>query len=73
MLEGRQPLALAHLANHPGPDMKPNVMIASFTVNFLDALRDQEAAGLRAYLPNMAFRQQVERQELLKEVGGMGL
>jgi hypothetical protein len=31
MLEGRNPLAMAHYANHPGPGSVPNAIIASFT------------------------------------------
>jgi hypothetical protein len=31
MLEGRNPLAMAHYANHPGPGSVPNAVIASFT------------------------------------------
>lgn len=31
MLEGRNPLAMAHYANHPAPGQVPNAVIASFT------------------------------------------
>lgn len=29
-LEGRHPLAVAHLVNHPPPDTEPNVLLAPF-------------------------------------------
>ena len=80
MLEGRNPIALAHYANHPPPGSVPNAMIASFA--FRPAGCSQQgssssgidgAAGepwLRAYVPNINYKFQCSREDLLSQVGG---
>ncbi|GAB4813076.1 hypothetical protein N2152v2_000122 [Parachlorella kessleri] len=47
LLEARNPLALAHFANHPAAGTLPNVMVAAF-----DFKAPGDAPQLRAYLPN---------------------
>ncbi|XP_016647314.1 PREDICTED: uncharacterized protein LOC103321084 isoform X2 [Prunus mume] len=48
ILEGRNPLALAHFANHPAKDMAPNVMICPYDF----PLTENE---MRVYIPNVVF------------------
>lgn len=48
VLERRNPLALAHFANHPAQGMDPNVMICPYDF----PLTEKE---MRAYIPNISF------------------
>ncbi|PQP93331.1 uncharacterized protein Pyn_33379 [Prunus yedoensis var. nudiflora] len=47
ILEGRNPLALAHFANHPAKDMAPNVQCP-----YDFPLTENE---MRVYIPNVVF------------------
>ncbi|KAK9838450.1 hypothetical protein WJX81_000079 [Elliptochloris bilobata] len=51
-LERRNPLALGHMANHPGRDDVPNVMIAAFDY---DVPGGSAAPRRRPYLPTQRF------------------
>ncbi|XWS63302.1 hypothetical protein CRYUN_Cryun06bG0083700 [Craigia yunnanensis] len=48
ILECRNPLALAHFANHPAKEVVPNVMVCSYDF----PLTEKE---MRAYIPNISF------------------
>ncbi|KAM1084982.1 hypothetical protein ACFX13_010984 [Malus domestica] len=48
IIERRNPLALAHFANHPGKDMSPNVMVCPYDF----PLTEKE---MRVYIPNVIF------------------
>ena len=58
-VERRNPLAVAHFANHPssGPSFKPNVMMCpfDFPTSVLEA-SGLSLSDLRAYVPNVVFR-----------------
>ncbi|MEW5315450.1 MAG: hypothetical protein WDW38_006877 [Sanguina aurantia] len=49
LLEGRHPLALGHLVNHPGRGMHPNVLEVSFDIR----LTKEDPLWLRPYIPNI--------------------
>lgn len=53
LLEGRNPFALGHFANHPGPEDAPNVMLAA--VDF--APLPEEDQWVRGYLPCITHQQ----------------
>jgi hypothetical protein len=65
LLEGRNPYALAHFANHPGKGMAANTVVASFSLA-------RAAPELRAYLPNIVLSPEgASHARLLEqEVGG---
>lgn len=66
LLEGRNPYALAHFANHPGKGMTPNTVVASFAVRLGHG--QGQGPELRAYLPNMMFSPEgASHQRLLEE------
>lgn len=48
VLERRNPLALAHFANHPSSSIEPNVMVCPYDFNLNEK-------GMRAYIPNIVF------------------
>lgn len=48
VLERRNPLALAHYANHPAKGMQPNVMICPYDFPLTES-------DMRAYIPNILF------------------
>ncbi|MBA0573200.1 hypothetical protein Golob_000488, partial [Gossypium lobatum] len=48
ILERRNPLALAHFANHPAKDTVPNVMICPYDFPLTEK-------DMRAYIPNLSF------------------
>nr|XP_043625205.1 uncharacterized protein LOC122596656 [Erigeron canadensis] len=48
VLERRNPLALAHFANHPTQGMEPNVMVCPYDFPLTEK-------GMRVYIPNIAF------------------
>ncbi|KAL3718750.1 hypothetical protein ACJRO7_003799 [Eucalyptus globulus] len=48
VLERRNPLALAHFANHPAKGMDPNVMICPYDFPLTEE-------NMRAYIPNILF------------------
>lgn len=48
LLERRNPLALAHFANHPAKGMLPNVMICPYDFPLTEK-------NMRAYIPNVLF------------------
>ncbi|XP_024638781.1 uncharacterized protein [Medicago truncatula] len=48
VLERRNPLALAHFANHPSKGMLPNVMICPYDFPLIEN-------DMRAYIPNVLF------------------
>lgn len=48
VIERRNPLALAHFANHPSQGMEPNVMICPYDF-------PSSESDLRAYIPNIQF------------------
>ncbi|KAB1993987.1 hypothetical protein ES319_D13G068900v1 [Gossypium barbadense] len=48
VLEHRNPLALAHFANHPAKDTVPNVMICPYDFPLTEK-------DMRAYIPNLSF------------------
>lgn len=48
ILERRNPLALAHYANHPAKGMTPNVMICPYDFPLTEK-------DMRAYIPNVIF------------------
>ncbi|XWS54343.1 hypothetical protein CRYUN_Cryun10bG0081900 [Craigia yunnanensis] len=48
ILECRNPLALAHFANHPAKEMVPNVMVCPYDFPLTEK-------GMRAYIPNLSF------------------
>ncbi|KAB2047692.1 hypothetical protein ERO13_A13G060600v2 [Gossypium hirsutum] len=48
VLERRNPLALAHFANHPAKDTVPNVMICPYDFPLTEK-------DMRAYIPNLSF------------------
>ncbi|XP_030457082.1 uncharacterized protein LOC115677965 [Syzygium oleosum] len=48
VLERRNPLALAHFANHPAKGMDPNVMICPYDFPLTEK-------NMRAYIPNILF------------------
>ncbi|XP_022762466.1 uncharacterized protein LOC111308407 [Durio zibethinus] len=48
ILERRNPLALAHFANHPGKEMVPNVMVCPYDFPLTEK-------DMRAYIPNVSF------------------
>ncbi|KAK9821861.1 hypothetical protein WJX74_006373 [Apatococcus lobatus] len=50
-LEKRNPLALAHFANHPPSGTQPNVVVASYDAD----LNKGDLQALRPYLPNVLF------------------
>lgn len=50
VVQGRNPLALAHYVNHPGEGQVPNVMVASVDL-FVSGDRT-----LRQHIPNVVFR-----------------
>ena len=79
LLEGRNPLALAHYANHPGEGMAPNVMIASFSfksgkqgvqgeAGVAGGGEEEEEGRLRAYVPNINYAMEITKQQVLEEV-----
>jgi len=47
-LERRNPLALAHFANHPAKGMDPNVMICPYDFPLTEK-------DMRTYIPNVSF------------------
>lgn len=51
LLEGRNPFALGHYANHPGPREAPNVMLAAVDFPALP----EEDQWLRGYLPCITY------------------
>ncbi|XP_057962974.1 uncharacterized protein LOC131154304 [Malania oleifera] len=53
ILERRNPLALAHFANHPGKDMLPNVMVCPYDFPLTEE-------GIRPYIPNILFGDEEE-------------
>ncbi|XVE92923.1 hypothetical protein REPUB_Repub01dG0145500 [Reevesia pubescens] len=53
ILKRRNPLALAHFANHPAKEMVPNVMV--FHYDFPLTEKD-----MRAYIPNISFGNEEE-------------
>lgn len=59
LLDPRHPLALAHLANHPGKGMTPNTMVASFTLKLNSSGGD--LADWRRFLPNITFEEPLIR------------
>jgi hypothetical protein len=68
LLEGRNPYALAHFANHPGKGMTPNTVVASFAVRLGQGQGQGQGPELRAYLPNMMFSPEgASHQRLLEE------
>ncbi|KAF5779484.1 putative SET domain-containing protein [Helianthus annuus] len=48
VLERRNPLALAHFANHPAKGTEPNVMVCPYDFPLNEK-------GIRAYIPNVVF------------------
>ncbi|XP_027153694.1 uncharacterized protein LOC113753674 [Coffea eugenioides] len=48
ILERRNPLALAHYANHPAKDMVPNVMVSPYDFPLTEK-------NMRVYIPNISF------------------
>lgn len=48
LLERRNPLALAHFANHPAKGMVPNVMVCPYDFPLTEK-------DMRAYIPNISF------------------
>ncbi|CAI5999870.1 unnamed protein product [Closterium sp. NIES-65] len=59
-IERRNPLALAHFANHPGGSgQSPNVAICPLDI----PLEDTEWNNLRPYMPNSVFRLMEKRSE----------
>jgi hypothetical protein len=48
VLERRNPLALAHFANHPSKGMLPNVMICPYDFPLIEN-------DMRAYIPNILY------------------
>ncbi|OMO60145.1 hypothetical protein CCACVL1_24369 [Corchorus capsularis] len=48
ILERRNPLALAHFANHPGKEMVPNVMVCPYDFPLTEKY-------MRVYIPNISF------------------
>ncbi|XVF01778.1 hypothetical protein REPUB_Repub04eG0118600 [Reevesia pubescens] len=48
ILERRNPLALAHFANHPAKEMVPNVMVCPYDFPLTEK-------DMRAYIPNISF------------------
>lgn len=48
LLERRNPLALAHFANHPAKGMLPNVMVCSYDFPLVEK-------DIRSYIPNVIF------------------
>ncbi|KAJ0038153.1 hypothetical protein Pint_23187 [Pistacia integerrima] len=48
LLERRNPLALAHFANHPAKGMVPNVMVCPYDFPLTEK-------DMRAYIPNVSF------------------
>ncbi|XP_065852207.1 uncharacterized protein [Euphorbia lathyris] len=48
ILERRNPLALAHFANHPAKGMDPNVTVCPYDFPLTEK-------GMRTYIPNVAF------------------
>ncbi|XWS68480.1 hypothetical protein CRYUN_Cryun04dG0094200 [Craigia yunnanensis] len=48
ILERRNPLALAHFANHPAKEMVPNVMVCPYDFPLTEK-------DMRAYIPNLSF------------------
>ncbi|GAX79643.1 hypothetical protein CEUSTIGMA_g7084.t1 [Chlamydomonas eustigma] len=59
VLEGRHPLAVGHMINHPEPGMQPNVL----EVGFDWTLRPGEEPWLRVYIPNLPLVKQEEEEE----------
>ncbi|XP_044491974.1 uncharacterized protein LOC123215792 [Mangifera indica] len=53
LLERRNPLALAHFANHPARGMVPNVMICPYDFPLTEK-------DMRAYIPNITFGNEEE-------------
>jgi len=51
-IDGRNPMALAHFANHPPPGRQPNVMVAA-----VDLQVDAEHPHLRRYIPNLLYEE----------------
>jgi len=63
VVEARNPLALAHLVNHPPPGQTPNVAVASFDVPLLDGGELEREPWLRRYFPVVVVGQGGEEEK----------
>lgn len=82
MLEGRNPLAMAHYANHPAQGQVPNAVIASFTFRPAgwtgssgsdDGSSSSDGSSgvepwMRAYVPNINYSFKCSHEDLLTRV-----